>query len=110
MIHLIYIYFIINAFLAGMFAQDNWKYSLLAFFFGCLYPIVWVSIRLIEITEIRTLFDLYFTKNFANFNDSQIENMKSYHKHQVSNNRWFRVWIMKLVDKKYNYGITKEVK
>src|SRR5690606_21634092 len=107
MIHAIYIYFIINAFIAGMLSTENWKYSILALFFGCLYPIVWLSIKLAEITEIRTLYDLYFSNNFANFNDTQIERMKEYHKYKVNKKRWYKIWVMKLVDKKYNYGITK---
>jgi len=103
MIHLIYIYFIINAFVAGVFSTASWQKSVLALFFGCLYPLIYVTSFvgwLDRKTEIATLFCLYFTNRFKGFNEEQIDRLKEYYDYQVEKNNKYKIWVIKQIDKK----------
>jgi len=107
MIALIIAYFMVNSFLAGYFLADTgrWWQFFLWLFFGCLYPLIyiisvlaWVDRKL----DITALLLLYFTNWWGKKDNLNIEAMKSYY---ITANRYKR-WIMRQIDKKYNYGIT----
>ncbi len=113
MIHLIYIYFIVNAFLAG--SQDSLKYGILVFLFGI--PL-YIGVYLIEFFEflikkslIRAWYRLYFTDYFANANDMFIKVRTAQYqgicKESKDNLNKYSKFFLRQIDKKYNYGITK---
>lgn len=107
MTHLIYIYFIINAFIAGLFHSDldNWKYTLCWFFFGALFPLYLAWGWLDRTLEITTLFVLYFTNWFkTGVSDKGIDILRESYK--IANP--YKKWVLRQIDKKYNYGITTE--
>lgn len=105
MIHAIYIYFIINAFIAG--SGATWKECLRDFLIGLPYhicDIAWSWIKgPIGALEIKTLYDLYFTDKFGVEKQFWIDILKSLY---PKSNK-YRRWVIRQIDKKYNYGITK---
>lgn len=103
MIHAIYIYFIINALIAG--GETERKIFWIMFLIGLPYLICdvsWSWIKgLIERYEVVTLYKLYFTNHFNDekwiviLNDIYPKSNK------------YRKWIIRRISNKYNYGITK---
>lgn len=120
MIHLIYIYFIINAFLAGLTVgnKEGVLTLFIAVFFGSpFYGIIllYTSIEqfvkwLNRILLIRAWYRLFLTSYFKNLNEMTIkirtQQYKGIRLDKTNMNRYERYFYRKL-DKKYNYGITK---
>lgn len=109
MIHLIYIYFIINAFIAGLVYSDsdNWGITLCWLLFGCLSPLYLLWNWLDKILEVRTLFYLYFTNFFKDRLTPEMHTvLRNTYKKET---RLYKRWVIRQVDRKYNYGITKEL-
>lgn len=107
MIHLIYIYFIINAFIAGLFHSDlyNWKYTLCWFLFGCLFPFGWFCKWGDKEVELTSWFMFIFTNKWGNMNDKEIDYLRIAYRGPYLTK--YRKWVLRQIDKKYNYGITK---
>lgn len=118
MIHLIYIYFIVNAFIAGIWFIDNKGFSLTMFVFGIpMYmilacwilirePIVWIENNALFLGWYR----LYFTNYFEKMDNHTIEIRRAQYLGKTKNinaNRYQRFFLRQL-DKKYNYGITRK--
>lgn len=110
MTHLIYIYFIINALLAGIAigSNENAWVIIAAALFGSLYPFVylisiagWIDRQL----ELHTLFVLYFTDRFKKVQTP--EGIAALRRAYPKANR-YRKWVLRQVDKKYGFGITGE--
>ncbi len=107
MIHLIYIYFIINALLAGIAIgcdEKPWM-IIIAALFGCLYPLLylisiagWIDRQL----ELHTLFVLYFTNGFKKV--ATPEGISAL-KRAYPKANWYRKWVLRQIDRKYGYGI-----
>lgn len=108
MIHLIYIYFIINAFLAGN--ERTWLKVLTYFLFGILLVIGEVIYHLIVHKNFLLLFDyykLYITNDFNYLSSESIKYIKLYYFYDAN---WYNRLFIKQLDKKYNYGITRRNK
>lgn len=123
MIHIIYIYFIINAFIAGYSIGINegfWRF-ILALFFGIpFYSVVFIytcSEALFKLIDNKTLvtgwFKLYFTNHFNKMDKETI----SLRKRQYNGtsgigrkgrriNKYERLFLEQ-IDKKYKFGITE---
>lgn len=103
MTHIIYIYFIVNAFLAGQCWGDDkdLRLTVLALFFGSLSPVIFALHWIDRKIEFRTILALVFTDHFKK--DINIEYMRGIYKYS---NR-YKKWVIRMIDKKYNYGITK---
>lgn len=107
MIHAIYIYFIINAFIAG--AGHNWKECLRDILFGLPYHIAdiawsWIKPALKKIDNkifITAFFTVWFTNKFSDIRPNFVKE-----RYKVGN--WFERKLIQQIDKKYKYGITTE--
>lgn len=116
MIHAIYIYFIINSFIVGFgFKTSNdWKVHILFLLFGV--PIYAIGISYSFIVDViwkkylKPLYLIIFTDHFANMSEYSIEiKTKQYKGVLVQGNfNAYNRFLSRLIDKKYNYGITKE--
>ena len=120
MIHLIYIYFIVNAFLAGCTVGN--KEGVITFFIAVLvgsplYGILFIyacAEAFIKWSNDKALikgwYRLYFTNYFAKLGDGTVRiRQAQYWGHKVNGvkaNSYGRFFLRQL-DKKYNYGITK---
>lgn len=118
MTHAIYIYFIINAFLAGMEFSDNKGMALTLLFVGLpfyvagiiwLYairrPLIWIENKSLILGWYR----LYFTNYFSKMDYQTIDVRRRQYRGEYENinaNRYQR-FFLRQIDKKYNYGITK---
>lgn len=121
MIHLIYIYFIVNAFVAGAVLgnRDGVSNCFVALFVGLPYYglifiyavfealVVWI----VRVTIIKGWYRLYFTDYFSNLDDMTVK----IHRHQYyglrkdgTNTSWLGKIFLRQIDKKYNYGITRK--
>lgn len=116
MTHAIYIYFIINAFMVGRrwdWSDGYMELSLLALFGAFIFPLKWIIGALYAFyiwldvkTGIHGYYMYLLTDDFKSVTPKRIEAMKEiYHKNNPS---WLVKLIIRAVDKKYNYGITKE--
>lgn len=105
MIHLIYIYFIVNSFLAGLFHKDleNKYYTICWLLFGCLYPLLLFITWIDNKVELSTIFMIYFTDYFKVNKDRISSDFKWYYNDTDSR---YKKFILRKIDKKYNYGIT----
>lgn len=116
MIHLIYIYFIVNAFLAGY--EYRWDkhipVAMVMFLIGL--PVIlldylivfigWIYLKLL----IKGWYHLYFTNTFGKSNEMWIKIRRQQYKGIRADNtnfNWYERFFMRQLDKKYNYGITK---
>lgn len=121
MTHLIYIYFIVNAFLAGISSVNNYNLlktlvillfglpiGALWFIYACIYDsISWIVTKLIIIGWFRLLFTNYYgnlPKITVKIRKQQYQGIRS---DNTNFNRYER-FFMRQIDKKYNYGITKK--
>lgn len=107
MIHLIYIYFIVNAFVAGLFHEDldDWGFTLVWLFFGCLFPLYLAWRWLDRTLEINTLLVLYFTDWFKK-KESEMGIQLLRNSYKIANP--YKRWVLRQIDKKYGWGITNE--
>jgi hypothetical protein len=108
MIHAIYIYFIINAFIAGYIysSEENIRLTIIILLFGCLFPLGWLFKWIDKEVELTSWFMFIFTKKWGKMTKNQIDYLRT-----VYNGRYlskYRRWVLRIIDKKYNYGITKE--
>jgi len=119
LIHLIYIYFVVNAFLSGIFFDDNKAMSFTLLFCGIplyilifcwLYifkkPIFWIENNLLLLGWYR----LFLTNYFAQMDNQTIDIRKKqyfgFYKNSSANK--YQRFFLRQLDKKYNYGITKK--
>lgn len=108
MIHLIYIYFIINAFFSA--DGDSYKMKTLIFLFGLPYytarAIIAICVALFwklnSKTFVGSILILWFTDKY-NRNDLNMDLAKE----RYEKGNWFEKQFIRALDKKYNYGITK---
>lgn len=115
-------YFMVNAFIAGMVMNEKgfkWWHIVAAFLFGSLIWIslfIWDAIKWIDKhIEASTLYRLYFTdyweKQFDHKDDlyyspeQRIKMFRDLYKHPKQTR--YRRWVIRQIDKKYNFGITK---
>lgn len=121
MIHIIYIYFIVNAFIAGVIFNDNKYLALLCLFFGLpLYVLsffwawflrpswIWLENNSLLLGWYR----LYFTDYFSKMDDLTIKIRRQQYfglRNDRTNANRYQRFFLRQIDKKYNYGITKEV-
>lgn len=114
MIHFIYIYFMINCYIAGREGESDLLLSLFYILFGFPFVIgsilVFIFVRLFEVIQFKTLYRICFTDYFANMSQRTIDIKKNqYHGRFInkrSNFNRYNRFLMRLIDKKYNYGIT----
>ncbi|PVH26994.1 hypothetical protein [Sphingobacterium corticibacter] len=106
MIHAIYIYFIINAFLAGG-VSDNWKQLIIYFLFGLPYAVCMILYHRVirpisESMELITLYRLYFSKHFEGENHPTWKDilMDLYPRSSL-----YRKWVIRLIARKYGWEI-----
>lgn len=110
MIHLIYIYFIVNAFLAG--SGSTWKECLRDFLIGIPYhivdiawswirPLIW---RLNSKFYFISFYKLWFTDSYKQTHVRYMD----YARKRLKSSNWFERQFIKQLDKKYNYGITRK--
>ncbi|WP_343566351.1 hypothetical protein [Sphingobacterium sp.] len=117
MIHLIYIYFIINSFLAGMEFSDNKGMALTLLFFGLplytlgiiwLYairqPLIWIENKSLILGWYRLYFTDYFSKMDYQTIDVRRRQYRGEYENINANN--YQRFFLRQIDKKYNYGIT----
>jgi hypothetical protein len=120
MIHLIYIYFIVNAFIAGVSVGYREKlldivvsltiglpYYGIVFVYTCIEAlIIWIG----RVSLIRGWYRLYFTSYFENMSELAIKIRRQQYlgtrKNSKNANSYERFFLRHL-DKKYGYGITK---
>lgn len=121
MIHAIYIYFIINAFIAGVTIgnKEGIIFFLIAIFFGIpFYSLIfiyalfeWIVIRVDELLIIRGWYRLLYTDYFGKMDEITIKIRRQQYlglrKDKTNCNKYER-FFLRQIDKKYNYGITKE--
>lgn len=116
MIHLIYIYFIINAYIAGKEGDNDVLLSIFYILFGLPFVlgslVVFVAIKLFQVIQLKTWYRIYFTDYFSCLSKKTIDIKKNqYHGRFInkrSNFNRYNRFLMRLIDKKYNYGITKK--
>lgn len=120
MIHLIYIYFIVNAFLAGR--EKDWILSILCMLFGV--PIflfdglIWLFVESWKYLNnnllISGLYKLYFTDKLSNFHPEVIELRRKQYFGRIGTGKKnrklnaYELFFLRQIDKKYNYGITRK--
>ena len=116
MLHVIYIYFIINAFIVGFgFKTSNdWRVHILFLLFGV--PIIVVGLSYSFTVDViwkkclRPLYLVIFTDRFANMSEYTIEIKTKQYRGTLTQGNFntYNRFLARLIDKKYNYGITKE--
>lgn len=119
MIHLIYIYFIINAFIVGLSFKDDKKILgticlviglpalILALVYSFIRPVlIWIENNSLLLGWYR----LYCTNYFSKMDKQTIDvRSKQYHgKYKTINANRYQRFFLRQIDKKYKYGITKE--
>lgn len=108
MIHAIYIYFIINAFIAG--SANNWKLLIRDLLIGLPFYVFdiafsWFSLLIWRLNSkyfFISFFRLWFTDRYKFF-----EVRMDYVRSRLVEGNWFERQFIRQLDKKYGYGITK---
>ena len=108
MTHAIYIYFIINAFIARYVygADNNVRLTVLIALFGCLFPLSWFFKWLDKEVELTSWYMFIFTNKWSKLKDREIDYLRIAYRGPYLTK--YRKWVLRQIDKKYNYGITTE--
>lgn len=106
MLHLIYCYFIINAFIAGCLYEHNgkWLDALVTLFFGIpgliISGLVWVLERIDKLVEFRFLFFVIFTDRYRVWaEDLEFRQMLISWYPQLNA---YKQWVLRIWAKKYD--------
>lgn len=118
MIHLIYIYFVVNAFIAGTIYNEgnDWRGAIVCFLIGIptyIYLFFLMFCKWLEkIILIKAWYRLYFTDHFSKMEEWTIKIRSAQYHGQAKltrNANWYERIFLRQIDKKYNYGITKSI-
>lgn len=111
MIHVVYIYFIANAFLSGeRYTWNGWKYSVYLFLFGTIHYSSIILFALLKAfffclskkTWIPAFLKLWFSSYYKRDpSEIKIEDVRAIY----AKASWFERKFIEQMDRKYNYGI-----